>query len=355
MKTELILLSLVVLLASCVNNETTEKGVEESSEEIAEKFSPEIIYNELKRRSDSAEQISDTIPKPILNELQRMSTDSLYKAYDRYQKANYGKDDRFNYYEVSAEAQKNAEKVFCLILKSKLRLINDSTYLIIQTGTLGDVKGLCDDQNFVHEPVAAFCSGFAVSENRVVTAGHCVLKNPSLKDYMIVYDYRMNSKMVANLNINAKSVFEIEKVLNPGTLRTQDDVAVLQVKGSIPKDRLPVLSTKNNLQIGQPIYAVGYPNGLPVKIAVQAVVVKNQKESYYLTNLDTYAGNSGSPVFNMQDHSIEGVLVRGNRDFTFVKLTNCYASIQCPETIGTCQGEDVTRIIRIKRIINNPK
>ena len=36
---------------------------------------------------------------------------------------------------------------------------------------------------------------------------------------------------------------------------------------------------------------------------------------YFTANLDTYRGNSGSPVFNAITHKVEGVLVRGEQDF----------------------------------------
>lgn len=353
---------LLLIATSCINvacnNEAESNKVSENNvAAIQKKYSPELLYLELKRRANenSTSAKSDTVLPPVPQELQNISTDSLYHAYNSYQKANYGLDDRFNYYEADSAFQKNAEKVFCMIFKKDLRLINDSTYQIIPTGLLGEIKGLCDDQNFVHEPVAAFCSGFAVSANTVVTAGHCVLQNHSLNEYFIVYDFRMSSKLKPQLTISRKNVFEIEKVVNASSLNSEEDVAVLRIKGTIPKERIPVLSKKNNLEIGLPIYAIGYPNGLPVKIAENAVVINNKMQAYYVTNLDTYGGNSGSPVFNRQDHCIEGMLVRGNSDFTYVKLTNCYAAIKCPETIGTCSGEDVTRISRIIRILTNLK
>ena len=56
-------------------------------------------------------------------------------------------------------------------------------------------------------------------------------------------------------------------------------------------------------------------------------------------HLDTYGGNSGSPVFNAATHEVEGILVRGETDFT--SNGTCNVSLVCP-TSG-CRGEDVTR------------
>jgi hypothetical protein len=65
----------------------------------------------------------------------------------------------------------------------------------------------------------------------------------------------------------------------------------------------------------------------------------NQPAAFFVANLDTYGGNSGSPVFNSTTHDVEDVLVRGENDF--VQQGGCRVSLVCPNT--GCQGEDCTR------------
>jgi len=77
-----------------------------------------------------------------------------------------------------------------------------------------------------------------------------------------------------------------------------------------------------------------------LKYAAGAQVRDNQSDLYIVCNLDTYGGNSGSPVINDDDpHEIEGILVRGDTDFN--QVGNCQRSNVCPNT--GCRGEDVTR------------
>ena len=68
----------------------------------------------------------------------------------------------------------------------------------------------------------------------------------------------------------------------------------------------------------------------------------NTADGYFVANLDTYGGNSGSPVFNSDTHEVEGILVRGERDF--VQAGGCTVSLVCPDT--GCRGEDCTRVTR---------
>ena len=92
------------------------------------------------------------------------------------------------------------------------------------------------------------------------------------------------------------------------------------------------------------MHVIGHPVGLPAKVAGGAIVRDNTPNPFFVANLDTYGGNSGSPVFNSRTHRVEGILVRGERDF--VARGNCTVSFVCPTT--GCRGEDVTRITKLR-------
>ena len=50
------------------------------------------------------------------------------------------------------------------------------------------------------------------------------------------------------------------------------------------------------LSLDTPLVVIGHPSGLPTKIADGAWVRNNESEYYFVTNLDTFGGNSGSAV-----------------------------------------------------------
>ena len=52
------------------------------------------------------------------------------------------------------------------------------------------------------------------------------------------------------------------------------------------------------------VYALGYPTGLPLKLAGNATVQSVSGTAYFTANLDTFAGNSGSPVFNFATNRV---------------------------------------------------
>jgi hypothetical protein len=97
----------------------------------------------------------------------------------------------------------------------------------------------------------------------------------------------------------------------------------------------------------QEVHVIGHPVGLPTKVAGGAAVRENKQPAFFVANLDTYGGNSGSPVFNSSNHVVEGVLVRGDTDF--VAQGDCNVSLVCPDT--GCRGEDCTRTTEFAHLL----
>jgi len=103
---------------------------------------------------------------------------------------------------------------------------------------------------------------------------------------------------------------------------------------------LAFLDTQNNIAV------IGHPSGIPLKIASNAVVLRNEVDApYFVTNLDTFGSNSGSPVINMDTYQVEGILVRGMTDYILSGDGSCVQVNRCPESGGAdCSGENVTKM-----------
>ena len=69
--------------------------------------------------------------------------------------------------------------------------------------------------------------------------------------------------------------------------------------------------------------------------------------SYFVSNLDTYGGNSGSAVFNSATNEVVGILVRGDADF--FSQNGCAVSNRC--FASGCRGEDVTRVDLLSKMM----
>ena len=207
----------------------------------------------------------------------------------------------------------------------------------LPAGTLASVMEVCESEPFAQQSVAAECSGFLIGPDTLVTAGHCMRDMTFCNGNFWVFDYLKDTKTLA-----PDQVFECKKIIAQ-ELSPKNDFAIIQL-AKVPLGRTPLkLRTEGIIPASADLAVIGYPWGLPLKIDDGGIVRDvNAKENFFVAELDTYGGNSGSPVVNVKSLEVEGILVRGEKDSVFDVAEGCYRSKICPT--GTCRGEDSTRI-----------
>ena len=126
----------------------------------------------------------------------------------------------------------------------------------------------------------------------------------------------------------------------------REDYALVKLDRAVFRRRPLRFRKKGKIADGASVIAIGHPSGLPTKIAGNAKVRQNDHPIFFNANLDTFAGNSGSPVFNKKTGLVEGILVRGDTDY--VTENSCMVTNRCKNE--ECRGEDVTRMTFLKDI-----
>jgi hypothetical protein len=123
------------------------------------------------------------------------------------------------------------------------------------------------------------------------------------------------------------------------------DFALVRLDRTIPNHLPLVLDLDGGVKKGTVVYVLGYPLGLPLKLADGALVSSVLDAGYFVANLDTFGGNSGSPVFNASTNQVEGILVRGGADFRAVGSCNrAFVCPEMPDSTVSCGGEASTSI-----------
>jgi len=210
----------------------------------------------------------------------------------------------------------------------------------------GTSAPMCTGELFATQTAPGLCTGFLVNEDILVTAGHC-LEKISCSDTSIIFDFYMqaDNSLVA---LTKENVFECSKVIAKETPTTENpytDYAIIKLDH--PTDR-PALdfATDDHLEAQDQVAVIGYPSGLPLKAASDAFVISNGNEDpFFITNLDTFGGNSGSPVINMDTYQVEGIVVSGMSDYALSEDTACIQVNRCPDNGGVnCAGEIVTKM-----------
>lgn len=255
-------------------------------------------------------------------------------------KVIYGSDDRLDVYEeTDLERRTWAESVCALVDATALQENDDGTFTLSPGAFTVWGYPPCEEEPFASQPIAAYCSGFMVAEDLIATAGHCIWQ-ADLPLMYFVFGFEMLDETTPRLTYNADQVYRgvaiVVRQLSQGR-----DFAVVRVDRPISVAAPLPLRTEGDITLGEPVGVIGHPVGLPKKIAFgeNTVVRANDDVRFFAANLDSYGGNSGSPVFNAVTGLVEGILVRGNSDF--IVTETCFRSNVLPDE--TVYPEEVSK------------
>jgi V8-like Glu-specific endopeptidase len=285
--------------------------------------------------------------------------------------AIYGSDDRVDYYEADLVYQRLANSTAALFRSRDVALDAGRGTASIDLGrTIRDKFNLQEGERYGDQPFGSFCSSFLAGEDLVVTAAHCFREyapdetNISYKDTLFVFGYAVESAGRFPTEVPADNVFAFKELVSAGYDKGGADYAVIRLDRKVPAERFPLAVNRGAAPAaGARLFTIGYPSGMPVKIAAGASVRRvHADKGFFVTDLDTFAGNSGSPVFNADTMLIEGVLTRGGTDYIHAESDGVtYYDPPRPggyapgsaHVVGQDEGrgEDVTLIGRLKNFL----
>ncbi len=257
-------------------------------------------------------------------------------------KVIYGADDRLDIWQVTdARLLKLADSTVGLFQASDVTM--DGPKARLATESYADSYGLCKEEPFYDQVTGAFCSGSLVAPDVIMTAGHCVKSDYSCKSTKFVFGFAVKQKGVLPTEVPASEVYSCAQLIGREQVGTGADWALIKLDRPVTGHEPLKYDTGDAVKNGDPLVVIGHPAGLPTKVAGGATVRDASKNGYFVANLDTYGGNSGSAVFNADTGVIVGILVRGENDYTY--QNGCRVSNVCPS--DGCRGEDVTKLSAI--------
>lgn len=235
-----------------------------------------------------------------------------------------GENNLLDWHEEADVGRRDASRATAvLIKKSRNWLHQDGDRWSFAAGvpSFSQSDELCMGEPFREQPAPGECSGFLIAPDAIATANHCVEPMGGCANITVAFDFRTTGPGQTMFDFGPDSVFQCAAIVARNEF---EDWAVLKLDrvaaGREPLRMNPVVEARG--VVGAPAAVLGYPRGLPLKIAGGAVVREpsglidaDMADDYYEADLDVFGGTSGAPVINPSTGEVEGILTTGFGEF----------------------------------------
>lgn len=250
--------------------------------------------------------------------------------------------------EIAAESPAD---IMHTIQKRTLAVINNANLFTQPSGDIlflprhyGRAFKLCADERFYDQPSLPRCTASVIGKDLILTAGHCISEN-NCRYTKFIADFVLEENGENPIRTTTEKVFSCKSIVYEND-NPELDVAIVLIDREFPHS--PLVLAEQPLTTLDEILAVGFPSGLPMKSSGLGPI-RTVSHNMINAELETYGGNSGSPIFKKNSSLVEGILVAGEDDFVLSEKEKCYRSNVCNSS--SCSGEDIISAQAIRSIL----
>jgi hypothetical protein len=265
-------------------------------------------------------------------------------------KVVYGRDNRQSILNVKDEQIKRLSRSVGVMISKERFISGDLKHFLFEAYDLKKTIKLCEKERFSQEYSLGDCSGFLINSTHLLTAGHCVVSQDDCENKYWYFNH--TTPLQDNLKIESSKLYSCKRLIetyNDGA----KDYSLIQLDRDTGLPGLKVNSQYAYTK-GRKVFSLGYPLGFSLKYAPQAMIF-SELTNFFISNLDVYHGNSGSPIFDQESLEVIGLLSSGSRDFKTNERKGCVETLQCRKKLGggeqfDCEGEMILKINQVNGI-----
>jgi tetratricopeptide (TPR) repeat protein len=185
--------------------------------------------------------------------------------------------------------------------------------------------------NFADELCLGDGTAFLIGKQLILTAAHCIcdpltgiISRVKLASLLVVFGFQTQSSGQVQGTFEQRDVFHIDAVWNYVFKKNVADWAIVKLDREVEGRDPLIFADSPMIHLQMQLYMLGHPLGLPLKLTMGAEVKERTKPKrtdeikegdeapLFDADLDAFAGNSGSPIFELERGTIIAMLFAGN-------------------------------------------
>jgi len=275
----------------------------------------------------------------MINNTERFTPEALIRDRGLWSE----KDRRKDYFEIADEnVHRNADATVSVWEKNDVIDLGNG-FVELRVRPFKDVYNMKSGEPFFDQPVCAgfSCTGVLIDEDIVATSAHFIDRTVPLNKLCFVFGYVMEDPETAVTKIPLTDIYYGAKILanrlnTIGKNATGEDWILVQLDRKVKNRHIATISNRP-VFIEQPVYAFGFPCGLPLKYS-SGGKVESIDNYCFTTKLDLFSGNSGSPMFSAENHHLVGI-VSACDPIDFKLENGLYVSMVYPNSVISSSGD----------------
>lgn len=227
-------------------------------------------------------------------------------------------------------------------------IVNHNSYYQLEGILLGRKE--CPSNRFANEITVPSCTGFLVKPNMLVTAAHCMKTQEDCNNFYWVFEYVLTNAGDSNYTkVEANRVYKCSKVVSRVYNNFGDtDYAIIQLDRDVENRKPLALGFDFPIALGQALINIGHSNGLPLKFKDAAKIINiKSNQLAFESDMDTFHGDSGSPIFDANSGLVIGITSSGHADH-FHDGSNTCRQLKVCKPSDNCHWSTTSRISNLK-------
>lgn len=237
-------------------------------------------------------------------------------------KAIFGKDDRQELYSAPLRWREAGRSVAGKVSADHIE--DHGAYWELRGSPLSHKE--CPGNRFADEITVPSCTGFLVKPDLLATAAHCVMSQDDCDRFYWVFEYALSGGGdKAYTKAAADRVYGCKKIVARNYQNFGDvDYALLRLDRPVEGREPLKLGPGVPASPGTELVNIGNSNGLPLKFKDSAAILNIRTSGQaFESEMDTFGGDSGSPVFDAGTGEVIGITSSGHADHYHDGINNC--------------------------------